>query len=490
MKETGDSGAKPGSERPPEATEGNRRHWPRRRLLRWALGLVPVAAGGTWATVQWLGRPMDPSRDDNGEPDGPVDGWRAEAGLERGGAPKDMPDARTLAARWTDEAAGFCFARHPGTSARLGFALKSLESYAPARLMYVCWFMEQGEWDSAREDLHHPSLRDTPEARLLLDLAERRARSLDWRHAFFEAWKALGRPDFSKSTLLPAPLEVDHLLVHAHMDWEQADEARRFPLAVLALGNLEQRADWGLQQVRASTSVPLLLALRAHLLLLDTQRMSQRQHLLSAVEERLDQLAGPSPRTLQLALRAFLAGGSPETPLVRRDLETLEQLVTLPEWKHPSSERFYLEMRERFEGLLFIPHHHAWLLATLAQGVPLGETLLRRARASKAHLPEDEQRWLGRLLWEVGARLREQRSRLELETGLRLQMFGSELTGHSPTRMDSIALWVELGQWEEAVKQAAFYRWPLASLQEESCDPRARDEHAWLRAFAGKGELP
>jgi hypothetical protein len=53
-----------------------------------------------------------------------------------------------------------------------------------------------------------------------------------------------------------------------------------------------------------------------------------------------------------------------------------------------------------------------------------------------------------------------------------------------------IGLWVELGQWEEAVKQSAYNRWPLASLQEESCEPRARDEHAWLRAFAGKGELP
>ncbi len=25
---------------------------------------------------------------------------------------------------------------------------------------------------------------------------------------------------------------------------------------------------------------------------------------------------------------------------------------------------------------------------------------------------------------------------------------------------------------------------------DESCQPRARDEHAWMRAFAGKGELP
>ncbi|WP_309891747.1 hypothetical protein [Archangium sp.] len=53
------------------------------------------------------------------------------------------------------------------------------------------------------------------------------------------------------------------------------------------------------------------------------------------------------------------------------------------------------------------------------------------------------------------------------------------------SRSDSIALWVKSGQWQQAVKQAAFYRWPLAPLHEESCEPRARDELEWMRSFAG-----
>jgi hypothetical protein len=420
----------------------------------WALGLVPLAAGGGWATFEWMEREQ----------------------------------ARTWAEQWTQEAARLCFARHPDTKRWLDDTLRVLKSHGPARLLYACWRMEQGEWGAARNLLSSPPLKDTLEARLLLELAERRPRMPDWRHAFFEAWKALGRPDFRKSTLLPVPLEPDHLLVYMHVDWEQSDEPKRFPLAVLALKEFEERLDWGLEQVRASTSVPLLMALREQLLPQDTH-LPQRQLLLPAVEERLGQLTGPVPQTLQLALRSFLTGHSPEAPLERRDLEALEKLVPL-EWKQPASERVYLEMREHFEGLLLLPHHHAWVLATLAQGKSLGLELLRRARASKAHLNEDEQRWMGRLLWEVGARLREQRSRLELETGLRLQVFGSELTGHSDTRMDSLSLWVELGQWEQALARSAFNRWPLASLQEEACAPRARDEHAWLRAFADKGELP
>lgn len=49
---------------------------------------------------------------------------------------------------------------------------------------------------------------------------------------------------------------------------------------------------------------------------------------------------------------------------------------------------------------------------------------------------------------------------------------------------------MELGRWEDAVKQAALYRWPLAALQEDCCEPRARDELAWMKAFVGSNALP
>jgi hypothetical protein len=211
------------------------------------------------------------------------------------------------------------------------------------------------------------------------------------------------------------------------------------------------------------------MALREQLYALDAHA-PLRQLLLAPVEERLGQLAGSSPGTLQLALVSFLAGSPLEAPFERRDLETLEKLVALPEWKQPSSERFFLVVRALFEGLLLAPGHHAWLMTSLAN--------------------EDEQRWMGRLLWEVGSRLFDQCSDREMDMGLRLQMFGSELTQHVPTRERCIALWVELGRWEDALKQAAYYRWPLASLQDESYAPRARNEQVWMKAFAGQEVLP
>jgi hypothetical protein len=271
--------------------------------------------------------------------------------------------------------------------------------------------------------------------------------------------------------------------------WEAADEARRFALGALLPPSLtEPRLEWMLEQVRVCSSVPLLMVLYAQLLALDAQAPLY-QRLLPPVVERLGQLAGPVP-TLQLGLISFLAGSAPTAPFTRGDLEALEKLVALPEWKQPSSESFFREMRALLDGLLPAPGHHAWVLTSFAQGVFLGTWLLQRARASKAHLNEDEQRWLGRLLWDAGARLREQRSDLELDMGLRLQKNGSELMQHPQGWEQSLAAWMELGRWEDAVKQAALYRWPLASLQEECCEPRARDELVWMKAFSGANALP
>ncbi|MFE8600956.1 hypothetical protein [Archangium violaceum] len=40
------------------------------------------------------------------------------------------------------------------------------------------------------------------------------------------------------------------------------------------------------------------------------------------------------------------------------------------------------------------------------------------------------------------------------------------------------------------MKKAAYDRWPIGPLREESCEHRARNELAWMQAFAGTGELP
>jgi hypothetical protein len=454
-------------------------------LLRWALGLVPATVGGGWATFRWLD---ERERRMQEEELGPEDGWEVEGGrVLRGGAEKHSKSPEARAADLAQKAAWYSFAGHYGASTYSNLALQVFPSSAPARLVSACWYMQENAWHVVREDLSASSLRDAPEARLLLEFVDRLPRSPDWRHAFFDSWKALGQPDFRKSTLLPAPIEWNHLNSDSLTQSPPGDDWL-FPVGIVSPGSTTGREQWMREHVLSCQSVPLLLALREQLLPLEEQA-PLRQACLTAVEERLGQLAGPTPRPLQLALVPFLSGTSRSAPFERRELEALEQLVALREWKQPSNEEVFREMRAHMD-VLHGPAHHAWVMTSLAQATSHGTWLLQRARVSKAHLSEDELRWLGRLLYQVGARLREQRSRLELEMGLRLQMFGSELTQHVPTREECIAAWVRLGHWEDAVKKAAYDRWPIGPLREESCVQRARDELAWMQAFAGQGELP
>jgi hypothetical protein len=388
------------------------------------------------------------------------------------------------------EATELCFGRALEVArSTLEYALALSELHPQARLLRACVCLEEGQWQQASGHLAVPGLQDTPEAHLLRELAERRPRAPDWRHAFFEAWQAAGQPDFRQSKLLPPPRPELAILDDTWGSWKKADEARRFLLAVLNVEMFGPHEAWGLEQVRACQSIPLLLAFRQQLSLAG-QPERLLQAFLPVVEEQLMQLAGPSTRTLQLALLPFVFGTSPDAPFTRRELEALEALTPLTEWKQPSTEQTFLEMRERFQGLLRVPANHAYVMARSAQGEFIARRLLERGLASKAHLPEEERRWMGRLLWEVGTRLCTQRSDAELTLGVKLQMYGSEQSLHGPSRDSSISLWVELGHWEKAVERSGVYRWPLASLQEEACEVRARDELAWLHAFAGKGPLP
>ncbi|OJH35917.1 hypothetical protein BON30_35470 [Cystobacter ferrugineus] len=424
-------------------------------MLFWTLGLLPLSAGAGWSAFEWF---------------------------------DERKKARDSAARLTQDAAWHAFDGTLGESPLLGGVLKAARIHAPAQLLAACWFMQVGKWDLALEYLEGAAIRQSPEALLLRNLVERQPRVSQWRHAFFDAWQSLGRPDFRQSTLLPSPLQWSHLMADTWSPWDATHESRRLPLVVLNPELARARQDEVGGLVHASDSLPILMALREHLFAYEEQD-PLRPGLLPAVDERIGQLAGSSPRTLQLALIPFLTGSLLSQPFSHGELETLENLVTLSEWKQPSSEQFFMEMLGHFEALP-APGHHAWSAATLAQGVSLGVWLYHRARASKAHLNDEDRRWLGRLLWVAGARLREQHSCQEVEQGLRLQMLGSEWMEHSPSRDDCITVWVDVGRWQKSLLQAAYYRWPLASLQEESCEPRARDELTWMRTFAEKIPLP
>lgn len=428
-------------------------------MLGWSLGGL-AAVSGAWASLR-LGAEGDPEAGS---------WWRSK---------EDVARAKAL----TRNAALSAFADLAQAQRLLDEALRADPSHVPARLVRACCHMQHAQWESARDALAHPQLRETLEAQLLLDLTTRRPQAPDWHHAFLASWQALGKPDFHTSPLLPEPFAFNLVLIDALPSGDRVAPELCLPLTILNPPLVEFHRQEVLGQVRASDSICLLVALREQLLALAETHPS-RGLLFPEVESRLARLSASAPRTLQLALLSFLGDVSASTPFTHQDLEALEAFVDLPDWKQTSNDSLFQEMRALFTEALDAPGHHAWLVASSAQGLHLAQVLLGRAGVSRPHLIEDDRRWMGKLLWEVGARLRAQPSHRELDMGLRLQILGSELTGHSDTRTECLSAWVELGHWEKAAQQAAYERWPLATLQEESCAARAHQEHAWLRAFA------
>ncbi|MFY0572089.1 hypothetical protein ACN28E_50805 [Archangium lansingense] len=189
MRKSEDGGMEPGSKQPSTVAGRAGNRWSRRRLLLGALGLVSAAAVGSQLALDGF---------DEEKASADEDPW----------------------ANLSQQRIWLCFAGHRGAYSFLDRLLHPPihRTNAPARLMRACLYLEHGSLDAMRHDLRWPEVKHTPEAALLLALAERRSRSPDWRHAFFESWDALGRPDFSKSTLLPEPVEDTHLLPLVHVE--------------------------------------------------------------------------------------------------------------------------------------------------------------------------------------------------------------------------------------------------------------------------------
>lgn len=427
------------------------REWTRRRVLRWSLGLLPMVAGAGWAVSSWL----------------------------------DERERRQAENAWltsvTRDASFYVFC------GRLDeYSLRELmqrgRHHAPLQLLVACWFTHLGEWDLSLRSLASQELKDTPEASFLRALVQRRPQASQWHQVFIEVWRSQGMPDFRQSVLLPSAVRWNDVMADTVAAWDSPPATRRLSLVGLDPLLASSHPEDVRALIRDCPELPLLLALREDFHGFDPGE-PLRLSWLPVIEERVSQLAGASPRTLQLALRSFLAGSPSTQSFTRVDLENLEALVSLSVWKQPPSEQTFLALREQLADLA-APGHHAALLTRHAQSASLGIWLLARARASQSVLNDEDRRWLGRLLWTVGARLREQHSLNEVETGLRLQLLGSEWTQHGPSRDDCIDWWGTLGRWQDDLARSGFARWPLAALHEESAASRTRDELAWVRAFA------
>lgn len=374
-------------------------------------------------------------------------------------------------------------------------ALAEVPGHAPALFVLACISLEAGELREAQQvmDRLQSQAPGQPELRILEKLLanQRSASRVGWGQAFLEAWTDLGRPDLQRSALLPESMLVVRDEPVLESAWSRAPSPRaRLLLALLFPSPSEARARWVLQQVPELDDSALLVAAFD---LLSDQRLSVsvRQEAAPVLRQRFAQLAGTSPRAMQLRLFQLLAGTEWDEPLDTQELDRLEAISVLPTWKEDSFTRSFLEVRRGLKEMA-VPGSwgSAFAIAERALGHRGVLLLLRRAAATRERLSEDERRGMGRMLWRIGSRLTEQSSLLEHTVGTLLMASGAGSLLHGRDQREAFAREDEMHAAVMNSLRAALDRWPLRSLAEQLLESRARSEVTWLRAFMGKGALP
>jgi hypothetical protein len=361
--------------------------------------------------------------------------------------------------------------------------------YAPALLFEACLAMEAGDTLAAEVLLGrlHAAVPERPEPQLLQRMLAHRAdaSAASWRQDFLRAWEELNRPSFADSPLLPE-LTSRELSFIPPEAWARATSTQARLTQVLAMPTLsEERARWLVSQLPALDDAALIQAAAVKLL---TKALppSGRGEALAVVRQRLARLAEDSPGVLQPRLLLLWAEAPEWGTFSQAEMEALEAIAALPTWKNTSLTHTFLEAREHLKAAgVSYPGVRAFSLATASNNT-WGVILLgQRAEVTRGQLLPGSRQRLGRMLWNIGSRLRQDSAVLVSNVGLQLMEEGArDMEDEAESERVAKALKEALAT-VAAAEQAALERWPLPSLWEEVAEARARDEWAHVRELAG-----
>ncbi len=368
----------------------------------------------------------------------------------------------------------------------LDVALKARPSHAPALLLRACLALEEGDVREVEDAL--AGLKavepERAEPRLLERLWTHRQREgTGWRQAFLSAWTELGRPHFRDSPLLlePAPGEQDA----APDVWHRVtSEPARLALVLAAATPSEEQLRWLLARVPHLEDAAFVIA--ADHLLRDSARPTARPEAGPVLRAKLARLAQAHPRSMQLHLLSFLGDTHPDAAFNARDLEALEALAALPDWREHAFAHTFQETRRQLESV-GAPEAAGQALGVATLSVTdRGSHLLRkRAEATRSQLLSGARHRLGRILWGVGARMAEESTLVERMVGLQFMVKGARDMQDGAERARVEALVDEAHLILSVEHSAALERWPLPSLHEELLEARVEAEWAHFRGFAG-----
>ncbi|MBZ4417007.1 hypothetical protein [Myxococcus sp. RHSTA-1-4] len=374
--------------------------------------------------------------------------------------------------------------------------LAAVPENAPALFILACVALEAGAPREAEAAVARLETRvpERPEPRLLEQLLVRRRSIPDsgWCAAFREAWANLGRPDF----------ERDHLLTRVALEpftpageeeaeswWAPSPTPARLTLALTSYPLPPERAEWLLQQL-PTLEDPALFIVAASVLSGPAVGAALRRRARPVLHHRMEELARAAPKAMQLQLHRQLAGTSQDEPFGPLELEALETVAALISWREDSAEGTFLEARRRLREA-DVPHasRRAFSLATAAAVGPAHAVLNQRAEATRSQLMPGARHGLGRILLGVGTRLAGETLLVPRTLGLMMCGAGAEdlRDPESLARFEESS--DELFAIHAEFRKAALALWPIASLQEDAYAAAARDECAFLRAFASPEAL-
>jgi hypothetical protein len=310
--------------------------------------------------------------------------------------------------------------------------------------------------------------------------------TVGWRHAFLRAWTELGHPSFVDSPLLPDIDAATQVFVPADAWKHASSDAVRLAL-VLSLPKLsesEESARWLMAQVPTLEDEALVQAAAAALL---PARLtpSLRDEVRAVICRRLTRLVEASPQIMQPSLVLLWAESADEAAFSAQELEELEAIAALPRWKATSFLQTFLEAQRHLKqaGIPY-PAMSAYHVASWSNTHGATYLLAKRAEATRRQLLPGARHRLGRVLWNIGARLSEQSSVLEHLVGLQFMEQGAADMRDEGERLRIVQRLEAAKALRNAADTAALERWPLPSLWEEVAEARARDEWAHRREFA------
>ncbi len=351
-------------------------------------------------------------------------------------------------------------------------------------LARVASALDVGDLKSATRDLH-ALLEQSPqltEARLLEALLSlRRERpSLGWHEAFIQAWNDVGRPDFSESRVLPE--EVPY-------EFPEEEEERLSgsfdanSLLTLLLEPEDERAHFVLQHLRELEPPELIFAVDdvlRHPSFPEELRLQGAQ----AVRARLAELTVASPQAMQYPALLLLEGSSLEAPFTPEELQALEAIAALPDWRATGFDTIFQRAASHFRAARHDqPAHAAFMLAVTALANRPAYILFKRTEASREVLSPPQLHRLGEALWRIGSRMAEESTLLERMLGTRMMIDGAELAG-DPARAQQVSTQrEEFRAAAEAMREAVPERWPLRSLNAAHMEAKMRDEMGCMLRF-------